>query len=157
METDVVTVTPEDSTKKALKLFLEKNITGAPVVDKEQRLVGFLSEQDLMWKEVGIPDAHWVIPPIYLPFIDAMLALQDDKAFKDEARRVLSKTVGEAMSNAVVTVTPNTTLADAARTMLHKRFARLPVVEGGRVVGIVCRRDVLRALLLEGNPYLTDD
>lgn len=82
MNPRVISLRARDSCKKAVRVLLENKVSGVPVLDDEGSLVGVLTESDLMWKEVGAPDSHWVIPPLYLPFVDTVVQLQDDRAYR---------------------------------------------------------------------------
>ena len=114
---------------------LSKKVSGAPVLDAAgKKLVGVLSETDLLWKEAGVPQDEWVIPPLMLPFVDQIVAWRDATAFQSEVKKVLARTVGEAMTAAPVTIGPTAPLQEAAQLMLRKKV-RPPC------------RDLARALL----------
>lgn len=140
--------------REAVRLMLEKDISAAPVVNSKEELVGVLSEGDLMWKGVGAPKDHFIIPPVFIGFADAFVYLRDNQKFEDEVHKILAKTVGEAMSHNPVTATPQTTMSRAAQIMLDKEVKSLPVVEGKRVVGVISRHDVLRGLVATNSPFL---
>lgn len=141
--------------KEAVHVLLDADVSGAPVVDDEGRLVGVLSEKDIIWKGAGAPDDHFIIPPVFVGFAEAMLWLRDNAAFEAEAKKILAKTVAQAMAKErLVSVSPATLMSDAARTMLHHDFNLLPVTEGGKVVGVVTRHDVLRGLYASQSPFL---
>lgn len=88
------------------------------------------------------------MPPIYLGILDTFVYMRDEKALRDEMAKVLARSVGEAMSTEVVTITADALLPTAADLMLSKRVNRLPVVDANkRVIGVVTRSDVLRGML----------
>lgn len=132
MSTDVVTVTSDTPLKKAAALMLERGISGVPVVEEDE-VVGVLSETDVLFKEHTRPDRHGLVDWV-------MHYGEDPPAAKLDAR-----IVREAMTSPAVTVPPGRGISDAASMMLDLGINRLPVVEGGRLVGIVTRADFVRA------------
>eukprot|EP00884_Botryococcus_braunii_P005879 jgi/Botrbrau1/15292/Bobra.0371s0002.1 len=148
MNPDVISLSPDMLIRDAVKLFLEHRISSAPVLDPENRLLGVLSESDIMWKEVGVPDDHWVIQPTLVGFADLVFAFRDNKKVKADLQKVLARTVGEAMTKDAVVVSPSVTAQEAASTMIHKKVTQLPVIENGKVVGYLTRSDILRGMVL---------
>lgn len=140
--------------KEAVRIMLDKDISGAPVVDAKGKLVGILSESDVIWKGAGAPQDHFIIPPVFIGFADAFVFLRDNKLFEEEVHKILAKTVGEAMTADPASVAPSTPMSDAAALMLAKKVNRLPVVENGKVVGVLTRHDVLRGMYAAHNPLL---
>lgn len=133
MTKNVVTVTPATTLKEVASLLIQKGISGLPVVEGDQ-LVGVISEADLLVKEAGpAPRPSRVLE--WLLFSD----LTGSEA-KLEAR-----TAGEAMTAPAITIEPYTSVATAAATMTERGLKRLPVVKDGKLVGIVTRRDIVRA------------
>lgn len=148
MTTGVLSLTPELSIKDAIKLFVEKGISGAPVVDEAGKLLGILSESDLLWKDSHGPQDNFIVPPIYLGLFDTFVYLRDEDKFKQQTEKMMAKTVGDAMTKKVVTATPDMVLSDVADKMLFKKVNRLPVVDSdGVVVGVMTRSDVLRGMM----------
>jgi CBS domain-containing protein len=149
MTREVVILRASDTLRSAMDTMLHNKISGAPVLDADSNLVGVLSETDLLWKEAGLPTDHWIIPPIALPILDAVLAWRDNVTFGEEVRRVLALKVADAMSKDVATIRPSATLQEAAQLMLRRNVNRLPVVEENdhcSLIGIVTRSDVVAAL-----------
>lgn len=141
--------------KEAVHVMLDADVSGAPVVDEAGHLMGVLTEKDLIWKGAGAPEDHFIIPPIFIGFAEATVWLRDNHAFEEEAHKILAKTVAEAMAKEhLVSVTPTTPMSDAARLMLKHDINLLPVQEGGKVVGICTRHDVLRGLYSSHSPFL---
>lgn len=148
MSREAMTLNPDTSIRDAVKLFVDQKISGAPVVDGNNVLVGVLSESDLLWKEAGGPKDHFLVPPVYLGVIDTYFFMRDEKSLHDEMQKFLAKTVGEAMSTSLVTITEDALLPTAADLMLTKKVNRLPVVDAdNKVVGVLTRSDVLRGML----------
>mmetsp|Transcript_16109 Transcript_16109/g.34856 ORF Transcript_16109/g.34856 Transcript_16109/m.34856 type:complete len:136 (+) Transcript_16109:350-757(+) len=135
-------------------MMLDQDISGAPVINAQGKLVGMLSESDVIWKGAGAPQDHFVIPPVYIGILDALVFLRDNKQVEAEVHKILAKTVGEAMTREVVCIGPREPMSAAAATMLQKKINRLPVVEGGKVVGVITRHDILRGLYASTSPLL---
>eukprot|EP00775_Hariotina_reticulata_P009937 gene9937-10092_t len=136
---------------------LEANVAGAPVVNDKGQLIGILSEADIIWKGVGRPEDHFIIPPVFIGFADAFIYLRDNKRFDEEVHKILAKTVGEAMvgKEKVISVKPTMAMSEAAHLMLHHDVNLLPVVEDeNQVVGVVTRHDILRGIYASKSPFL---
>lgn len=137
MQRQPITATPEMQIKDALHLMIAHGIGGLPVVDPTGAVVGILSEGDLLRRmELGTEKS--------LPGWRALLASRGRIArdyVRSHARRV-----GELMTAPVVSVTPQTDLADVVALMESRRIKRVPVVLDGQLVGVLTRADLMRAL-----------
>ncbi len=141
MTSNPITVTRETSLTEAIKIIAEKRISGLPVVDDQGKLVGVISESDLMWKQTGID------PPPYVMFLDSVIYLENPARYEKEVHKVLGQTVGEVMTTKAISIAPESSVKDAARLMHDKHVRRLPVVnEVGQVVGIITRGDIVRSM-----------
>jgi CBS domain-containing protein len=132
MTEHVFTATPDTPLKVVATRMLEYGVSGMPVVDGD-RLLGVISETDILFKERTPPDRKGVLDWLVHYGEDPPLA-------KLEAR-----TAGEAMTTPAVTIASGRSVSDAAALMLELRIDRLPVVNGDRLVGIVTRTDLVRA------------
>jgi CBS domain-containing protein len=148
MTRDVITVRPEMPIPDAARLMVAHGVSGVPVVDDHERLVGVLTEADLMVRERPRPRTSWW----------RALFVDPDELARDY-RKAAGLTVGEVMTRAVVTVTPDSTVAAAAELMHQARVRRLPVVQDGRLVGILSRADVVKAVAMAvpGRPGTVSD
>ncbi len=117
MATDLATVTPEMDIHRAIKLLLDRQISGTPVIDGKGGLVGFLSVKDCL-----------------------------KIAFSASYYQEWGGRVSEFMSPDVQTIEPDTDIVEAAEIFLKNKFRLFPVVTGGRLVGLISRYEVLRAL-----------
>jgi CBS domain-containing protein len=131
MTTDVVTAAPDTELREVAALLVRHRISGVPVV-KGGRVLGVVSERDILFKERPSDGLHRGVL--------AWLMDEGDSMVKIDAR-----VAGTAMTSPAVTIGPNRAVADAAALMLDEGVSRLPVVEGGRLVGIVTRHDLVRA------------
>ena len=129
MSSPVHTVLEITTVEAAAQLITAKKVTALPVVDSTGRLVGMVSESDLLWHRVpSDPTAHLRRSP------------DTDPADRPGM-------VGEVMSPYTVTTRPDADLAEVAEQMLEHDVRSMPVLEAGAVVGIISRRDILRAMV----------
>jgi len=136
MSSPVHTVLEITTVEAAAQLITAKKVTALPVVDSTGRLVGMVSESDLLWHRVpSDPTAHLRRSP------------DTDPADRPGM-------VGEVMSPYTVTTRPDADLAEVAEQMLEHDVRSMPVLEAGAVVGIISRRDILRAMV-RGDDVLT--
>ena len=139
MTRDVAVVHPETSLLEAVKLMARRHISGVPVVDDAGSILGMLSEGDLVRWHEGYTErqAHWLdmladgfeLAPAFL------------EGIQEQRRKVKS-----VMSPGVTSVVEDTPARDVASLMYAKNIKRVPVVRDGKLVGIVARSDLIRAL-----------
>jgi CBS domain-containing protein len=133
MTSEVLTVSPETRLKDVGAILAEHGISGLPVCDGEGRVLGVVSEGDILFKEQGPRERR-----------GALAWLVDGSRYQDTAK-TSARTAGEAMTSPALTITPERPAAAAARIMLDHGVKRLPVVRDGVLVGIVTRADLVRA------------
>ncbi|MDX2239177.1 MAG: CBS domain-containing protein, partial [Leptolyngbyaceae cyanobacterium bins.302] len=145
MTRDPITARPETPLNQVIALLAEKHISGLPVVDEAGKLIGVISETDLMWRESG------VTPPPYIMLLDSVIYLENPARYERELHKALGATVQEVMTDHhVITITSDKPLRDAAQLMHERNVHRLPVVDSsGHVVGILTRGDIVRAMAAE--------
>lgn len=127
MSRPVITVTPDTSIKEAAGLLVERGISALPVLDPEGRLVGIVSERDLLPIETR-PDPRSQATPLR------------------PTAGTAPKSVAEVMTRDVLTVSAQSEVSQAARLMLDAGIKRVPVMQGRGVVGILSRRDLVRVI-----------
>jgi CBS domain-containing protein len=139
----VLTVSPETLVSDLAKTLVGKNIGGVPVVDADGRLVGIVTQSDLVeWaQELELPPA--------LNILDFHLYLEVPSHFFRKLEKMLGATVGDIMSPKPVTVSPDTPVPRLAALMDRQKVHTLPVLEGGKIVGIIGKIDLVRALARE--------
>jgi CBS domain-containing protein len=135
MTTKVVTVSPETSVAEIARLLLEHQISAVPVVDGEHRVIGIVSEGDLLGRPPTGSQRGW-----WLRLFDEAAACLEEIA---TARHVKARSV---MTSPAVTVEGQAPIDVLATLMRRRRVKRVPVVKDGRLIGIVSRTDVLDAL-----------
>lgn len=136
MSRPALTVHPETPLKDVARLLVEQRISGLPVVDDERRVLGVISEADLLLKEQG---------PAAVPHRHLERLLGESSTTRARLAKVEATTAGEAMSSPAVTISADRPLAEAATLMTRRGINRLPVVEDGVLVGVVSRADLVRA------------
>ncbi len=145
MTTDVLTFSPDEKVQDATRRLIERGVDGGPVVDDEGRLVGMLSSGDLLVQETKL---HY---PTVISLFGAYLELPSShRRFEEDLRRAVGATVGDVMHDEPVSCAEDDTLERAATLMHDSEVSRLPVVSDGKVVGIVARGDILRAVMGAG-------
>lgn len=140
MTRDVVTVKPETSVEELASLLVKHQISGVPVVDEKGDLYGIVTENDLISQNKRL---H--IPTV-VSFLDAAIYLESSKKFEQEVKRITATKAGDICARKVLTVSEDTTLVDIATLMDEKKTHLLPVVRDGKMVGIVGKRDVVKAV-----------
>jgi len=143
MTRDIVTVYPETDILQAAKLLLEKHFNGLPVVDHEGRLLGILCQDDLIVQQKQVP-----VPSVFT-LLDGMIPLFSGKQLEKEVEKMMAMTVSQAMTPNPRTVETETALEDIATLMVRKNIHTLPVLDEGKLVGIIGKEDVLRTLMPE--------
>src|SRR5918997_1189390 len=136
------TVRPETSVEEVIRLLGESELPGVPVVDEDGRCVGIVTEADLVIAdEEG--DLHL---PHYIELFGGIVFLEPLRRFEERLRKAFAAKASDMMTPEPITVGPDAGAREAARIISESGHNRLPVTEGGRLVGVVSRADVLEAL-----------
>ena len=141
MTTDVIVANKNDIIANVANLLIKEKIGGLPVVDEENKVVGIISETDIMKKESHVDS------PRMLNFIQGIIFLDDMKKFEDEMRAIAAYKVEDLMSKDIITVNENDTFDYLANVMINKSINRVTVVdENNFLKGIICRYDIIKAM-----------
>lgn len=140
MTTDVVTLSPETEIPKAARLMLDRRINGLPVV-RDGKLVGILCQSDLVAQQKRLS-----LPTIFT-FLDGYIPLSSMKTLEKEVNRISALKVEQAMTAGPVTVSPDTSLEEVATIMVDRNYHTIPVVDEGRLVGVIGKEDVIKTLV----------
>jgi CBS domain-containing protein len=142
MDTSPVTVSPNASVEEVVGTLREHELPGVPVVDGDGRCVGIVTEADLV-----LPDDQGDLHiPHYINLFGGTVFLEPLGRFEQRLRKAFASKATDMMTSDPDTVAPDTTVQEAARLIHRSGHNRLPVVEDGRLVGVVTRVDVLGAL-----------
>ena len=141
MSRDVITVKKETSVRELAELFTTRKISSVPVVDNDGRLIGIVTETDLVEQDKSL---H--IPTV-ISLFDWVIYLESDKKFEKELKKMTAQTVGEIFSTEVETVRPETPISEVADILTTKKINAIPVVDGKKLVGIVARIDLIRTMI----------
>jgi CBS domain-containing protein len=125
-----------------IKILAEKKISGLAVVNDVGKLVGAISDTDLMWQEAGVD------PPPYFMFLDSVIYLQNPARHEKEIHKALGQTVAEVMTDKPITITTDRTVKQAAHLMNEKKIGRLFAIDPQeeKLVGIITRGDIIRVM-----------
>lgn len=141
MTSPVITIQEDSTVLEAARLMLERDVSVLPVLDASDRLVGILSHSD------------FGLSPKYRPLVDNIYSLlgasSTPQHIEATAHRVGNKRVGDVMRRHPITVSPEDSVERITRLMLRYQIRRLPVVENGKLVGIITRHDFLKLIANE--------
>jgi len=140
MTRDLITVSPEMEIVKAAEILLENGINGVPVLDKGE-LVGILCQSDLIAQQKDLP-----LPSVFI-LLDGFIPLGSGKQLEKAVKKIAAINVSDAMTRNPVTVHSDTDIEEIANLMLDKNFHTLPVVDEGKLVGVIGKEDILRTLI----------
>ncbi len=140
MNTDVLSLKPEDNALEALNILLKRKISGLPVISTDGKLVGMFTEKSIL--------SH--VLPHYIEQVGTFTYSEDPKSGKKKFAELSTMKVSQIMHKEVITTSEDASLSEVARIMLTQKSRRLPVLdETGRVVGIVARCDIIKAFVKE--------
>jgi len=142
MTRSVITVKPTTGIHELAELFIEKNISGAPVVDDEGIVVGIVQEEGIMFQD----------KKVHLPsFVNMSLGFLTlgAKRLEEEIKKVTASKAADIMEKDVVSITPDITIENVATMMIEKKNYYLLVIDEGKLVGVVTKRDIVRAIAKE--------
>jgi CBS domain-containing protein len=140
MTREVVTIGPEASVEDLAKLLESRRISGVPVLDAQGLLVGVVTQSDLVQRSRDLE-----LPPA-LNILDLHLFLETPSHFQKRLEKLLGNKVKDVMTRDPVTVSPDTPVNEIARLMSAKGVHTLPVLDAGKLVGIVGKLDLIRGL-----------
>ncbi|GFK95171.1 Inosine-5'-monophosphate dehydrogenase [Fundidesulfovibrio magnetotacticus] len=140
MTAQVVTLTPDTSIAEAAQTLLEKRINGCPVVNASGKLVGILCQSDLVAQQKRLS-----LPTVFT-LLDGLVPMTSMADLDREMEKIAAISVSQAMTPDPQTVTPETPVEDVATLMVDRGFHTVPVMEAGRVCGVIGMEDILRTL-----------
>jgi CBS domain-containing protein len=145
MDASPETVTPDTDVESVIAVLRENELPGVPVVNSGGRCVGIITEADLVMTGEDA-DLHL---PHYFELFGGFVFLESLGHFEDRLRKATAALARDLMTEDPVTIEAGASVHEAARLISRSKHNRLPVVEHGRLVGVVTRVDVLEALVRE--------
>jgi CBS domain-containing protein len=143
MQREVVAFKPNDTIRQVVETLKVKGISGAPVIDDQGKVIGVISEADIMNLTATIPFPD-IDPLNPFPVFSLTSYVDRVKEIPDEIDRLFEGYVKDVMTRKPLTISPDASISDAARIMHKKDFNRIPVVdEEGKLVGIIAREDII--------------
>jgi CBS domain-containing protein len=140
MTADPVTVGPELTVTEAAHLMTERRVGALPVV-QGGKMIGLVTEGDLIMQDARV---HF---PTYLSLLGGYLfAPGANERFESSLRKAVAATVADVMTHEPITVTADASVTDVATLMVERDIARVPVMDGDTVIGIVTKSDIVRSL-----------
>jgi CBS domain-containing protein len=139
MTKEVITVKPETTIEELARLLMKQQISGAPVVDDKGKIVGVVTENDLISK-----NSRLHIPTI-LRLFDAYIPLGTSK-MESDIRKMAASTVEDICTKEIITVDEEASVEYIATIMTEKRIHILPVVREGKLVGIIGKKDLIKGI-----------
>lgn len=139
MTKEVITVKKEDTIEDVITLLLKHGISGLPVVDEENHVIGIITEGDLIYRSKNL---HL---PAYFTLLDSYIFLENPRNLEAQIKKIAGYKVQEVMTNKVIVVDPEETIETIATLMIDKKINRIPVTKEGKLVGIISRRDIIKA------------
>ena len=143
MTTDVAVASVGTPVSEIARLMDERDVSGIPVVDENRQVLGLVTDLDLIARNTRLD------PPLFFQLLDARIPLETPGHYRKKLRHMLGTEARDIMSGDVVTVGPDEDGEVLAALFLKSRANPIPVVENGRVVGIVSRADLLRLMARE--------
>jgi CBS-domain-containing membrane protein len=144
MTKEVITVSPRTKVLDLARLFAEHKINGAPVLDEKGRLIGVVTQSNL------IDRAKKFELPHVITILDAHFYLERPSTFKKNLEKLMGNLVSDIMTSPPVTITGGVEVDEIASIMARKQIHTLPVMEDDKIIGIIGKIDIIRALGQEG-------
>lgn len=143
MTANVITVKKDLLIKELSEGFVKHRVGGFPVIDDSDQLIGVVTEKDLIEQNKNL---HM---PTVISLFDAVIYLESNKKFEAEVKKFTGTKVEDIYTPKVITVNPETLLSEVASIMANKNFYTLPVMEEGKIVGIIGKVDLIKGLAME--------
>jgi CBS domain-containing protein len=140
METDVFTANEDDSIAEVLKTLVDKKTSGLPIVNNDGEVVGFISDGDIM-KFIAKQD------PRIIDMTSFITVWYDSESFDQKLTDLLKINVMELATTKVISVEPDEGIDEVARILGKKRIKKLPVIQDGKLVGVISRSNITRYIV----------
>jgi CBS domain-containing protein len=142
MDPDPLSVRPDASVEEVARVLGENELHGVPVTEEDETVVGIVTEDDLV---IGDDEGDLHIPA-YIELFGGLVFLEPFRRFEQRMKKAVAATAAQMMTADPRTVGPGDDIHEAAHVIVETGHNRVPVVEDGRLVGVISRADVVRAL-----------
>ena len=139
MTKNVISVKKEDLVENVIKILMDQNISGVPVVDEKGQVIGIVTEGDLIYRSKKLKI------PTFFSILDGYVFLESTKTIEQQLKKMVGYRVEDVMTKDVITVEEDATVEDVATVMTKENINRVPVVKNKILVGIISRRDIIRS------------
>lgn len=140
MSVNVITVGTDATIEDIARVLTDNKVSGAPVVDRSGKMVGIVTQKDLLYKDIQ-PRF-----PAVVELLGGLIFLKGVRHYNEELKKLVATKAEDIMTKDVVTIDADADIQTAATLMVEKDINRIPVVENGRLAGIVGRADIVRSL-----------
>jgi CBS domain-containing protein len=149
MSSPAITVSPTTSIREVARIMREHVISGVPVVEEDGTLLGEITEIELIARNAPVHEPRYIaVLSAYIP-----VNLEEHRKYKEQLRQAMAITAADLMNKDIVTIGPDDAIEEALEAMLKPEVTMLPVIENGRVIGVLTRTDLLRLIeTLEAAP-----
>ena len=140
METEVYYAHEDDTIAAVLQTLVDKKISGLPIVNDAQEVVGFISDGDIM-KFIAKQD------PRIIDMTSFITVWYDSESFDQKMEDLLKINVMELATTKIISASPEEHVDEVARTLGKKKIKKLPVIEDGKLVGVISRHNIIRYII----------
>ncbi len=140
MTKEVIKVHPDTPVSKIAQLMANHAISGLPVVDDDDQVLGVITEMDMI-----VRNTRFKIPN-FIMILDSIIYLETPQHFQNRLENMLGVTAKEIMSKPAATISPKATIEELSELMTERRMNPIPVVKNKRLVGIISRADIIRLM-----------
>ncbi|SHK34173.1 CBS domain-containing protein [Paramaledivibacter caminithermalis] len=140
MNRNVVSIKPDDTLKDAVALMVKHSISGLPVIDENKNIIGIISQSDVL--------RHGKKPFILetVDLLEIFLYEQEPENYEKELKIALNMKIKDVMTKNIIAVSENTPVGKIAHLMIENEINRVPVIKQGKLVGIIGREDIIKAI-----------
>ena len=140
MTQEVVVAHPDTSVNLIAQLMGGRDISGVPVVDEAQRVIGIVTELDMILRNTRLE------PPAFFKILDGRIPLETPASYRKRVQHMLGALARDVMTEEVVTIGPDEDVEVLADLMVKRRVNPVPVIDAERLVGIVSRADIIKMM-----------
>ena len=138
MSRNVITIKKDTSIEEIAHILTENNISGVPVVDDENHVIGMVTQKDLLYRDI---EPRF---PAVVEILGGLIFLKGVRHYQEELRKIVATKAENLMTRNVITINEDAEIEKAAELMVEKDINRIPVVINGNLAGIVSRADIVR-------------